>query len=254
MDLDISDDMDAFLVDMIVDHPTLYDKHKYTAADEVIWNRIAGTIGVQSKFLNIRRYRNLLTLGLFLFRFPESCLKKRWHTIRDDHQRISIYNRTHTEQVEPHRLSNHLHFVPIDVNRAEDIDFRDLEQIQRGEIIHIEESILDEFDPYPNTTIDSFVEIKNGGLKQKATDNSGKLSNNIQNVQETNKNDEETERLKVQQQNNRRSAEKIEQQPPIPSNNRDEDDIFGELVVAMLKKLDGDDKKRAKKEIMNILF
>lgn len=65
MDFDLSDDMDAFLVDMIVDHPTLYDKHNYTAADELIWDRIAGIVGVQSKYLNICQYGNLLTQGSF---------------------------------------------------------------------------------------------------------------------------------------------------------------------------------------------
>lgn len=35
---------------------------------------------------------------------------------------------------------------------------------------------------------------------------------------------------------------------------RDEDTIFGELVVAMLKKLSPEEKKQAKKEIMNVLL
>lgn len=41
---------------------------------------------------------------------------------------------------------------------------------------------------------------------------------------------------------------------PKASRERCEDLIFGELVVAMLKKFDTEEKKRAKKEIMNILL
>lgn len=41
---------------------------------------------------------------------------------------------------------------------------------------------------------------------------------------------------------------------PKTSHERCEDSIFGELVVAMLKKLEPEEKKRAKKEIMNILL
>lgn len=41
---------------------------------------------------------------------------------------------------------------------------------------------------------------------------------------------------------------------PKASHERCEDSIFGELVVAMLKKLEPNEKKRAKKEIMNILL
>lgn len=37
-------------------------------------------------------------------------------------------------------------------------------------------------------------------------------------------------------------------------NERCEDTIFGELIVAMLKKMNPEEKKRAKKEIMNILL
>lgn len=40
---------------------------------------------------------------------------------------------------------------------------------------------------------------------------------------------------------------------PTP-NERSEEDIFGELVAAMLKKMPPDEKKRTKKEIMNILL
>lgn len=47
---------------------------------------------------------------------------------------------------------------------------------------------------------------------------------------------------------------KAETTAPANEDNRTEDQIFGEFVSAMLAKMQPDDKKKAKKEIMNILL
>lgn len=53
VDFELSDEMDEFLVEMIAEHPTLYDKHNYTTADELVWDEISKTIGVQSEFSSV---------------------------------------------------------------------------------------------------------------------------------------------------------------------------------------------------------
>lgn len=183
-------------------------------------------------------------------------MKKRWQTIRDDYRKISIYNSTHTDQIQPHTLADRLAFIPVDISNADEMDFQDLEQISRGEIIQIDESVLIDFDPYPNITIESVLPSKNAKRKLPSTqqrengdDNTGSRTKNIVLIEEA--------PPRTYAPKHRRSTEASTEKTEQVSNqskDRDEDEIFGELVAAMLKKLSGDEKKRVKKEIMNILL
>lgn len=184
-------------------------------------------------------------------------MQKRWQTIRDDYRKISIYNSTHTNQIQPHSLADRLAFIPVDINNADEMDFHDLEQISRGEIIQIDESVLIDFDPYPNITIESVrpsknVKRKTPSIQQRENGADNNATSCTKNIVINATSPQRTLPAKHRK-SNEASTEKTEH-VSNQSKDRDEDEIFGELVTAMLKKLSGDDKKRVKKEIMNILL
>lgn len=162
-------------------------------------------------------------------------LKRRWQCICDRHRSITIHNRTHTDKVSPHRLSARLGFVPIDISQAHETDFGDLMHNKVARL-HIDRSVLDDFDMYPDTTIASIkrqphvVPEMEPSYPDERPPNGIQISSGGIQVTET--------------------VEKL----PATCSGRDEDEIFGELVVAMLKKMGADQKKSAKKEIMNVLL
>lgn len=194
----------------------------------------------------------------FMFSFgTESWLKKRWRTIRNDYRRITTYNLTHSKKIPMHKMANHLNFLTIDLNGANNMDFEDL-KLPRKEAFHITKEMLDGCDINESITFDSIsapkvcdpnlvVETNDAPTNQNgpetgpvhstknATERSEKQKNHAQ---------EETETNKIP--DTRISNKNAEQ--------RCEDEIFGEFIVAMLKKLPPEEKKRAKKEIMNILL
>lgn len=163
-------------------------------------------------------------------------------------------------------MTKQLHFLRVDLNGANKMDFSELEK-PRPESFCITQEMLDSCDiNCGSVTLDtiSFKKIPNN---EQVPENHISLLNptNSEKRQNTSKAPASSEITTSK--DNKESAIKSRNEaanqtntgPEVSTfnsgiNNRCEDTIFGELVTALLKKMEPDEKKRAKKEIMNILL
>lgn len=150
----------------------------------------------------------------------------------------------HSKKISPHKMANYLNFLTIDLNGTNKMDFEDLKNPKK-ESFWVTEEMLNNCDINESVNLDSIIMPKIKPSAESNSQNAENISNHI-NIME----DEQKASIKKDPENGTNN--------PTPfnsgENQRCEDTIFGELVVAMLKKLNAEDKKRAKKEIMNILL
>lgn len=139
------------------------------------------------------------------------------------------------------------------------MDFSDL---RHNQVVRIDKDVLDDFEMYPDTTIETIIPdeelIRHSEIEESeaSTMQTYRICNAPRGFQRfTDKDGEIVAQPQAPRQlgSSRKAAKTIEKEATTP-NERDEDSIFGELVVAMLKKMTTDEKKRAKKEIMNLLL
>lgn len=175
----------------------------------------------------------------------ESWLKKRWKTIRNDHRTITIYNHVHNKKLPLHRMAKYLDFIRVDLNGAKDLDFKELKR-PRIESFCVTQTMLDNCDINESVTADSISVSKFLENESKIADTKIETPT-VQQSQSTN----EIENILLPEQENTSDTSANDEKS---KGERCEDTIFGELVVAMLKKMKPEEKKRAKKEIMNILL
>lgn len=151
-------------------------------------------------------------------------------------------------------MANHLSFLVVDLNGANQMDFEDLEHLQ-SESFCITQEMLDSCDINESVTNDSISIPKlsktdvvvEPTVASYAYDRASKVhSKQTYTIEKSFHNE-----ICVKSAN--AANNEINHITPGASE-RCEDTIFGELVVAMLKKMDSEEKKRAKKEIMNILL
>lgn len=185
----------------------------------------------------------------------ENWLKKRWKTIRSDHRRIIIYNHIHKDKVPLHAMASHLDFLIIDLNGANQMDFRDLEQ-QKTKSFNVTKEMLDNCDINESVTLDLITIPK---VPNNKTANEIGLESDIPaKILKTSSScpPEEQRPVFMTVKTVLTDTKSVPQSKMAVTNasERCEDTIFGELVVAMLKKLSPEQKKQAKKEIMNILL
>lgn len=157
-------------------------------------------------------------------------------------------------------MANHLSFLTIDLNGANNMNFDDLKW-PKSEAFHITKEMLDSCDINESITFDTIS-------MPKVCDSSPKTKPNVQpqtsieliRTYTEPKNQSESEfNTKNAADSNDKSQNNMKEdtETRIINTNaeqRCEDEIFGEFVVAMLKKLPLEERKRAKKEIMNILL
>lgn len=195
--------------------------------------------------------------------FTESWLKKRWKSIRDEHRKIILYNHIHGNKVPPHRLAKCLSFLKIDLNGANEMNFEDFNRPKK-ESFCITQEMLDDCDISESVTHESISIPKLNKIETVAKIHKIPRQSETQdadrNLDAKSSIEAQTERknapaVSENKELNGTSQNKYEtESSSLDTNKRCEDTIFGELVAAMLKKMNPDEKKRAKKEIMNILL
>lgn len=148
-------------------------------------------------------------------------------------------------------MANYLHFLTIDLNGANQMDFEELKN-SKNETFCVTQEMLDDCDISGSVTLDSI-------LVRKIEPNSE--TQNLSNAKIVPSQDNATgeangeRKFLIKPDIISRNETKFDSNTAnSDSNQRCEDTIFGELVVAMLKKMSAEDKKRAKKEIMNIML
>lgn len=189
----------------------------------------------------------------------ESWLKKRWRTLRNDYRRITIYNHTHSDKAPIHKMANHLDFLTIDLNGANNMNFDDL-KYPKSESFHVTKEMLDDCDIAESVTFESITMPK--ALCPNLASKSNALSPSSVKIEihpkETDQNRSEYSAENAIESNDKpRNTLNEETETRSTNSNaeqRCEDEIFGDYVVAMLKKLPSEEKKRVKKEIINILL
>lgn len=144
-----------------------------------------------------------------------------------------------------HKLSHHLRFLIIDLNGANKMDFGDLER-PISESFHVTEQMLNSCDISEGVTSVWKVMPKDESIESHVLVQSNQMSVNPKLADD--------ERILDTKPNVVVSNESETNTANIDTSKRCEDTIFGELVVAMLQKMGPEEKKRAKKEIMNILL
>lgn len=159
----------------------------------------------------------------------------------------------HSKKVPPHKMANHLNFFRVDLNGANNMDFEEFKQPKK-ESFCVTQEMLDNYDINESITLDSItveklLPVESSTEYQIPTEQTQPLKEcePISVIQEHIDSDKSTNR----ETNTTETKAKF---VISSTSERCEDTIFGELVVAMLKKMEPDDKKRAKKEIMNILL
>lgn len=213
--------MNRELINCIKEYPQLYDPDFYHENYEFYWDEIQKQLGIQSEYsiIGLVVKKKVHSFNLFI----ESLLKRRWRKIHGDHKKISIYNHLYNTKIPVSKWENELNFLTIDLNNADNINIDDVTE-EKIESFNVTQEMIDNCDINDSVTFESESDIQSREQKESS-------ENTIQQtIVENNK---------------------IEKKP---STDRCEDAIFGELVTAMLKKLDPEEKKRAKKEIMNILL
>lgn len=145
-------------------------------------------------------------------------------------------------------MASHLNFLIIDLNGANKMDFEDLKRPTVPHSFHVTEEMLDNCDIDESVTFESISVSK--PIESSAKRVEVFTEPVIQNGSAQLAKDEIETNIREE-----KHVEVVEAQNPnsLPKE-RCEDEIFGEFVVSMLKKMPTDDKRRAKKEIMNILI
>lgn len=159
----------------------------------------------------------------------------------------------HSKKVPPHKMANYLNFFRVDLNGANNMDFEELKRPKKISFC-VTQEMLDNCDISENITIDS-ISVQ----KLLPLESSTELQISTQQPQPLKECEPILLKQKQDTSDNWSNREKNESETDgkfiiSSTSERDEDTIFGELVVAMLKKMQPNDKKRAKKEIMNILL
>lgn len=148
-----------------------------------------------------------------------------------------------------YKWSDQLCFLTVDLNETDDINFDDVND-SKMQSFHVTQEMLDNCDINESVTI--------GPVTDNQTDIEYLEYSNLASMAEfeikndncgTEKNIPRGKSLSTQ-----RIGSAVHKNLSNSTNERCEDAIFGELVAVMLKKLSSEDKKRAKKEIMNILL
>lgn len=156
-------------------------------------------------------------------------------------------------------MATNLNFLAVDLNGASNIDFEDI-KLPKKESFCVTQEMLDNCDINESVTVDSISVQK---LLQLESASESKTESQIPTERtQPLKENEKTLTLTPVKQNisdesltdEQISIRNDTQSDSSSANERCEDTIFGELIVAMLKKMKPEDKKRAKKEIMNILL
>lgn len=219
------------LIKCVQCYPVLYSINSNSEYNnknnEVYWDDIQKKIGIQSERVN-----NLSNISFIkMFSFSESWLKLRWQRIFTDYKKTIIYNHIHNKKVPTFKWAKHLNYIPIDLNGTDDI-IDDDDFTCTNNAFHVTQQMLDDCDINETVTLETVF---------------SKCKSNTQYADGMETIPKEQHTL-----NKPREIERISE--PKASYERCEDSIFGELVVAMLKKLEPEAKKRAKKEIMNVLL
>lgn len=136
-----------------------------------------------------------------------------------------------------------LNFIPIDLNGTSDIIFDDFISNKIEKAFHITQRMLDECDINETVTLETVTKCKSSTEYEEYHSNVSLFHQEVEN-----------DTIPKEQYTLKKSLGIGRIDKPTASHERCEDSIFGELIVAMLKKLEPDEKKRAKKEIMNILL
>lgn len=152
-------------------------------------------------------------------------------------------------------MAQNLDFIVVDLNGASTMDFRELKRPKK-ESFCVTQEMLDICDISESVSADT-ISIQKLLKNESAADLKTETSSPVKQPPEIAKEIEiiamKEQRIVVDESTNGDGiSHKIE--TSLSTSERCEDTIFGELVVAMLKKMKPDDKKRAKKEIMNILL
>ncbi|XP_031625611.1 uncharacterized protein LOC116342223 [Contarinia nasturtii] len=239
-DLEIDDTLNILLINHVKERPSLYYKDAYSALDEELWDEIQKIMGIQ-----------------------KSWLKRRWKTIRNEHKKIILYNHFHNDNIPLHKLAKYLEFFAINLNDAQTMNFDDLKR-PRIESFCVTQEMLDSCDINETVTADSisvpkllFIQsptpsrILNTGIIPDEPIKSYKIPMNTS-ENKTLLNTANKKPINTDNKDMLTVSKKFGSN--LDTTERCEDIIFGELVVATLKKMTPEDKKRAKKEIMNILF
>lgn len=207
---------------------------------------------------------HILTKSLFFLFEIESWLKKRWRSIRNDYRRITIYNHTHTKKVPIHNMAKHLNFLTIDLNGANNMDFDDLKW-PKSESFHITKEMLDDCDINESVTIES-ISVPKVCSSDSVTKSNAQPQSPVKIVKTYTKPIKQNEpehqlsatKHVIESNDNLESSTKTENPESLATNStaeqRCKDEIFGEFVVATLKKLPLEENKRVKKQIMDILL
>lgn len=140
-------------------------------------------------------------------------------------------------------MANHLKFLMVDLNGANEMDFSDLEKPVTKSFC-VTQEMIDNCDIDESVTLDSISFPK---LLSVAP------TRDPQKVPTDNRRTDKTEINSTNQSVNQTNCA-TDDANNSGTSNRCEDQIFGEFVVAMLKKMTPEEKKRTKKEIMNILL
>lgn len=160
-------------------------------------------------------------------------------------------------------MAHMLNFLKVDLNGANKLDFEDLKQPKKASFC-ITQEMLDNCDISESITHESISIPKVRKLEPKSRDHDGEHlpqasdavrnsdADTVQNSLPTNNIKSET--CSSEKRTNGAASQTEANTTASDRNERCEDTIFGELVVAMLKKMNAEEKKRAKKEIMNILL
>lgn len=154
-------------------------------------------------------------------------------------------------------MAKYLDFLRVDLNGAKDMDFEELKR-RKIESFCVTQAMLDNCDINESVNVDSISVPKFPRNESEIAD----VKTEIPTVQQSKLPNENEYTLSPEQQNTSDTSNHVERIPVdgdkqsgnSSASERCEDTIFGELVVAMLKKMKPEEKKRAKKEIMNILL
>lgn len=153
-----------------------------------------------------------------------------------------------------HKLASHLNFLTIDLNGASNMNFDDLKR-PKQEAFHITKEMLDDCDINESVTFDSISmpkvcdsePVTQPQCPVELVQTHTEPTNQIEPEPSTKTAAESNDKCENNTKEETRASNTIAAQ-------RCEDEIFGEFVVAMLKKLPADERKQVKKEIMNILL
>lgn len=137
------------------------------------------------------------------------------------------------------------------------MDFEDL-KLPKSEAFHFTKEMLDDCDINESVTFDSISAPKVSepnlvvNTNDVPTNQNGPETGPVQSTKNAIKRNEKP--IKHTQEETETSEIPETRTTNKNAEQRCEDEIFGEFIVAMLKKLPPEEKKQAKKEIMNILL